>query len=312
MIRVAAERSCYPRLPLEPRRRPAYMPMRSCVLVLLSLCALAASNAALGDTVSGADGVDIAYREHGKGDITLIFVHGWSCDRGYWREQPDFFAAGGDSGYRVVLLDLGGHGESGSDRDDWSMAAFGADVAAVADAVGGDRLVLIGHSMGGPVVIEAAKILRERVELIVAVDTLQEPGATGYGEEESRQLWAPFAADYATSIDGFVRSNFFLPDASPELVDRVASDMASADAAIALEAGHELTTWSPRDGIGSVRDIPFVLLNADYRPTDREALLQVHPQARLETMSGAGHFPMLEMPRVFNERLADILDSTLE
>lgn len=286
--------------------------MRSCLLVLLSLWVLLTPSLGLGGTAPGADGVDIAYREVGSGEVTLIFVHGWSCDRDYWREQPDFFAANGESGYRVVLLDLGGHGESGSNREDWSMAAFGADVAAVADAVGGDRLVLIGHSMGGPVVIEAAKILRQRVELVVAVDTLQQPEATGRGEEESRRLWAPFAADYATSVDGFVRASFFLPDASPELVDGVASDMAAADPAIALEAGHQLTIWSPRDGIESIRDIPFVLLNADYRPTDGDALRRLHPDARLETMSGVGHFPMLEAPGAFNERLAAILDRALE
>ena len=287
-------------------------PRKSYVLAFISLCVFLAPQAGLGGTVTGAGGVDIAYQEYGNGDVTLILVHGWSCDRGYWQEQPDFFVGSGESaGYRVVLPDLGGHGQSGSDRDDWSMAAFGADVAAVADAVGGDRIVLVGHSMGGAVVIEAAKILRERVVLIVAVDTLQEPDATGYSEEESRQLWAPFATDYAASIDGFVRTNFFLPDAAPELVDRVARDMASADAGIALEAGHQLTIWSPRDGIGSIRHVPFVLLNADYRPTDREALLRLHPDARLETMSGVGHFPMLEAPRAFNERLAGILRDTL-
>ncbi len=288
--------------------------MRSCLFAFLSLCALLAPNAGVTGTVSGAGGVNIAYQAFGSGDVTLIFVHGWSCDRGYWRGQPDFFATDGedDSGYRVVLLDLAGHGESGSDREDWSMTAFGADVAAVADAVGGDRLVLVGHSMGGPVVIEAAKTLGKRVELVVAVDTLQEPAAAGFSEEESRQLWAPFAADYAASVDGFVRSNFFLPDASPDLVDRVARDMAAADPTIALEAGHGLTVWSASAGISSIRDIPLVLLNADYRPTDTAALERLHPNARLETMSGVGHFPMLEAPQVFNDRLAMVLKSELD
>lgn len=286
--------------------------MQRSVLLLASLWLLIAPTAGLGATVSGAGGVEIAFEEYGSGDVTLLFVHGWSCDRSYWKEQRDFFAAAGDSGYRAVLLDLGGHGESGSDREDWSMAAFGADVAAVADAVEGKRIVLVGHSMGGPVVIEAAKILRERVALIVAVDTLQEPDTDGYGEDESRQLWAAFAADYATSVDGFVRTNFFLPDAAPELVDRVARDMAAADATVALEAGHQLTIWSPRDGIGRVRDIPLVLLNADYRPTDGEALRRLHGDARLETMNGVGHFPMLEAPAAFNAKLADILRNALD
>jgi len=51
--------------------------------------------------------------------------------------------------YRVVAIDLGGHGASPADAEDWSIESSGRDVAAVAAAVGADRIVLIGHSMGG-------------------------------------------------------------------------------------------------------------------------------------------------------------------
>ena len=126
---------------------------------------------AVGTVVTGtahsADGAAIAYDVRGKGDITLVFIHGWACDRSFWREQLDIFARD----YRVVALDLGGHGDSQVDRDAWSLAVLGGDVQAVADELNLNRVILIGHSLGGMVSLEAARLMPERVLGVVGVDT---------------------------------------------------------------------------------------------------------------------------------------------
>ena len=80
--------------------------------------------------VTGAGDVDIHYTREGAGGTAIVLVHGWTCDSSYWRHQRDEFS----KDHTVVSLDLAGHGESGSNRDDWSMAAFGEDVAAVVEA----------------------------------------------------------------------------------------------------------------------------------------------------------------------------------
>ena len=54
------------------------------------------------------DGTPISYEVHGAGDPTLVFVHGWSCDARYWREQVPYFS----KKYRVITVDLAGHGHS--------------------------------------------------------------------------------------------------------------------------------------------------------------------------------------------------------
>ena len=271
-------------------------------LLGLTLLAFACANANA-NNATGAAGVDVRYERYGTGTSAIVFVHGWTCDGTYWRNQVDAFAGE----YTVVTIDLGGHGDSGINRDDWSMAAFGEDVAAVVEAADLDKVVLVGHSMGGAVVIEAAQLLRERVQLVVAVDTLQEPTRLPYSEEESFRLWAPFRDDFAPAMNGFVRRNFFLASAPSEIIDWVASDMASADAGIALAAGHALTTWNVPEGLASISDIPFVLINADYRPTDAVGLREVHPDARLILIPDVGHFPMLVRPESFNAVLRQIL-----
>src|SRR6476620_3348757 len=126
------------------------------------------------DTVVSADGVLIHYELQGAGVPALVVVHGWCCARGYWREQIDHFS----SQYTVVAIDLGGHGDSGLDRDAWTMAAFGRDVVAVVEKLGLRQVVLIGHSMGGTVVVEAAQHIPERVTAIIGVDTFKNLGET--------------------------------------------------------------------------------------------------------------------------------------
>jgi pimeloyl-ACP methyl ester carboxylesterase len=97
------------------------------------------------------DGIRLAFEVHGTGTPTLGSVHGWSCDRRYWRGQLRLLAAR----YQTVAVDLAGHGQSGVGRRSWTMAAFGEDVVAVVEQLGLGELVLIGHSMGGDVVVEA-------------------------------------------------------------------------------------------------------------------------------------------------------------
>src|SRR5688500_10631395 len=100
--------------------------------------------------VNSSDGTPIAYQITGAGAPALVFVHGWSCDRGYWAGQIEPLSRQ----FTVVAIDLAGHGESGLGRKNFSMESFGDDVAAVVNRLGLQRVVLIGHSMGGDVVPE--------------------------------------------------------------------------------------------------------------------------------------------------------------
>ena len=108
---------------------------------------------------ASGDGVEIAYTVRGAGATTLVFIHGGLADRSFWKPQMD---ALGDR-YALVALDLGGHGASGRDRARWTVPAWGDDVRAVVGAVGAQRAVLIGNSLGGPVAIEAALLMPSRV-----------------------------------------------------------------------------------------------------------------------------------------------------
>ena len=119
--------------------------------------------------VFSKDGTPISYEVFGAGEPTLVFVHGWSCDARYWRAQVPVFS----KKYRVVVLDLAGHGHSGMSRTKYSMGSFGEDVWAVTESTGSHSVILIGHSMGGSVIAEAARLMPGRVIGLIGIDTLE-------------------------------------------------------------------------------------------------------------------------------------------
>jgi pimeloyl-ACP methyl ester carboxylesterase len=246
------------------------------------------------------DGLPIAYEIHGSGATALVFVHGWSCDRGYWRAQVDAFA----DGYGVVLVDLGGHGESGNARAAWTIASFGEDVAAVVREAGLGSVLLIGHSMGGDVIVEAARLLPGRVLGLVWVDVYASLG-TGRTPEQVRERMEPFRASFAEATRAFVR-RMFPAEADPALVGRISEGMAQAPPAIALPALE--AAWTNRSAIpGGLRELalPVCAINPDDGTTDLENM-RAHG-VTVDLMPRVGHFPMLEDPARFNRLLREVV-----
>jgi pimeloyl-ACP methyl ester carboxylesterase len=254
-----------------------------------------------------ADGAEIRYAVSGAGQPALVFVHGWSCDRSYWQGQLPYFAAR----HRVLAVDLAGHGESGSDRERYTMARFGEDVVAAVDAAGLEGpIVLVGHSMGGPVILEAAVRLGERVAGVVAVDSLRSVGAARRVEPaELEARLAAMAADFRGESRPFIEA-MFVDGADPALRETVVEDMLAADPRVAVSAIRGLNDMDYAATLAAL-EAPLVLINSDYQPTVLDGLRELHPDTRLELMSGVGHFLMMEDPVRFNAALEQTISSLI-
>jgi pimeloyl-ACP methyl ester carboxylesterase len=239
---------------------------------------------------------------HGEGSPTLVFVHGWSCNRGYWAGQLEPLS----TQYKVVAIDLGGHGESGRGRKAWTIESFGGDVAAVVKKLELERVVLIGHSMGGDVIPEAARRLPGRVAGLVWVDTYKELGA-GRTPEEVEAFVAKFRANFVDTTRVFVRG-LFLPTSDRSLVERVATDMSAAPPAVALGALQSAFSYSrqmPRTL--QALHLPVIAINPDNAPTDVASLER--GGVKVMIMPGVGHFAMMEAPERFNRLLRSAIDT---
>src|SRR5262245_51416319 len=111
-------------------------------------------------------GTPVNYTSKGAGK-TIVFVHGWTCDLTSWDAQVAEFS----KSYRVIALDLPGHGKTPVPADGkFSMALFAEAIEAVRAEAGADKIVLVGHSMGAPVIRQYALMHPEHVAGPVAVD----------------------------------------------------------------------------------------------------------------------------------------------
>ena len=244
-----------------------------------------------------ADGVRIAYRTLGTGTPAVVLVHGWSCDRGYWDAQLAALA----QAFQVVAIDLAGHGESDRGREAWSIASFGSDVSSVVRHLALEEVVLVGHSMGGNIILEAAKELPGVVSGLVWVDVHRAlPNART--DAQVRERMRPFRSDFVATTRDFVRS-MFGANADPSLVTRVADEMSAAPRDVALGALE--ATWSFVRSVPALLAelrLPLVAINPDDAGTDVESLKRFGIDVVL--LPGVGHFPMLEAPQPFNQQLA--------
>ncbi len=131
---------------------------------------------ALSLSAASVDGLKIHSTVTGKGPRTVILVHGYTCDETTWTEQVPAL----EKQYRVVTLDLPGHGKSDSPKDgQLSMDLFARAIEAVRAEVNAERVVLVGHSMGTPVVLRYAHLYPRHTVALVFVDGLMPTAATG-------------------------------------------------------------------------------------------------------------------------------------
>lgn len=282
------------------------------LLVVLLAAALSTTGCGIGPGANSApsqdrthtspfDGQLVAWSEYGAGAPALVFVHGWHCDRSYWREQVVAFS----DRHRLLLPDLVGHGTSGKARDDWSMDAFGRDIASLVDAEVDGPVVLVGHSMGGPIILEAARHLDNIVGL-VAVDTLRDLDLQAPPPDERATQLQVLRENYAVVAGRFVES-FFVDDTDPGLQLAITEGMLDGDAdrGVAMIAG----LWeTDLPALLQQLDVPLVVINSDYEPTDVDGLRALHDDVDFIEMRGVGHFPMLEDPETFNGLLATLLE----
>jgi pimeloyl-ACP methyl ester carboxylesterase len=245
------------------------------------------------------DGVHVQYRVYGTGEPALVFIHGWSCDSNYWREQLPAFR----QKYTLVTVDLAGHGGTDGNRSDWTIARFGQDVATALSAVPNQKIILIGHSMGGPVAIEAARLLKGRVAGIIGVDTFKTIGAPTPTKAQVDAAIKPFEADFIGQTRTLVADHLFVKGANPQLAQKIAYDMSLSPPRVAVPSMRAVLEY---DFTGPLKDIsvPIVAIDSDLgEPLNEARIRKVLPKFRAVTIAGTGHFLMMEDPQRFNPAL---------
>jgi pimeloyl-ACP methyl ester carboxylesterase len=245
------------------------------------------------------DGLKIHSTVSGKGLRTVVFVHGWTCDSTSWDGQVPALS----KTYRVVTLDLPGHGQSGAPADGkFSMDLFARAVEAVRGEVGADKIVLVGHSMGAPVIRQYARLYPQRVAGLVAVD----------GPLDLRQFGAPSGgmpsmtgADGLKNRETMIRT-MFTPQTPASLQQQILTMMLHAPEATA--AGAMNAMFDPALRQDDVTSVPALAVYAGTNsPPNADTIKKVLPRYEAAQIAGTGHFLMMEKPDEFNRLLTAFL-----
>lgn len=251
-----------------------------------------------------AGGLRVHYSTAGRVATTVVLVHGWTCDESVWAEQVPALS----KLYRVVTLDLPGHGKSDSPRDGlFSMDLFAHAIEAVRRAVEVDRIVLAGHSMGTPVVLRYAGLYPQHTAALAFVDGVilapPNPNATaGATPPRGARFGGP---EGRKNREGKIRG-FFSASTTPAMQTMILEMMMNAPEPTAVGAMNSI--YEPAGYTAGIPEIPKLGIYADPTPlATREKVLAHYPSAEYYQIPGTGHFLMIEKPDEFNGLLLAFL-----
>jgi pimeloyl-ACP methyl ester carboxylesterase len=242
------------------------------------------------------DGIELHSTSTGEGPHTVILVHGWTCDDTMWESQVPALS----KDYRVLTIDLPGHGRSGAPKDGkLSMDLFARAVESVRLVSKADRVVLVGHSMGTPVILRYARLFPRHVSAMVFVDgVVRIPNMGPFARLPGLLLALPALRK------AMIRSTFS-PSTTPDTRKHILSMMMGTPRATAVGAMN--ATCDPAIWKGDVVTQPALGLYAERFRHNREYIKTHFPNLEYVELAGTGHFPMLEKPDEFNQLLLGFL-----
>jgi pimeloyl-ACP methyl ester carboxylesterase len=235
--------------------------------------------------------------DHGAG-VPLLLLHGFPLAMAMW----DPIRTGLATVARVITPDLRGFGASDKPEGDYSMASLAKDVLALVDALGLDRVVLGGHSMGGYVALRFAAAHPDRLAGLVLVDTRAEADPPEGRQRRDAAIARIEREGGAGFLDDFV-ANLIAPqtrERSPRFLAELralAADVPDHVLIGCLRGMRDRTDSSVL--LPSITAPSLVIVGAEDSvtpPSAAQAMVASLPQASLAVIPGAGHTPSVERP----------------
>ena len=269
------------------------MKVKQLLFLLVVSCAIFATPALAESRWATLDGNKIHFYDIGDRSARtgLVLIHGWTCNADFWKENRF-------PGYRVLAIDLPGHGRSDKPRLTYSMEHFARAVNRVMKEAGLRRAVLVGHSMGTPIARQFYRLYPEQTLGIVVVD-----GALRrfFPKEAMEQFMAPLRTNYKETAVKFV-DGMLTPITDATLKKMIRDSMLSAPdyvAISAMEAMADEKIWT-EDKI----NVPVlaVLAPGPFWPPDvKEVFTSIAPNIDFQMWTGVSHFLQMEKSKEFNE-----------
>jgi pimeloyl-ACP methyl ester carboxylesterase len=244
-----------------------------------------------------SDGVRLAYDDAGSGSPAILLVHGMACDRTQMRAQLEHLAPR----HRVVAVDMRGHGESDKPVGDYSRQVLGGDLLQLSAALGLDRPVVIGHSLGGSVALHAAVAHPGAFRGVVLLDS-----GMRRLEDKAAEL-GPFyeqlgGPDHDRLVQEFVLARLFEPVDDPAVAEAVAVTMGAVPAHAFLAMAADVVTTTAASAALAYRDPALLIMSK--RPFLSDGVLdRLGDNWMVGRVVDAGHFIQMLVPEQVNPML---------
>ena len=251
------------------------------------------------------NGANLYYETAGQGE-PLVFIHGLGSSTRDWEYQVAAFA----SDYRVIAVDLRGHGQSDKPEGPYSIHLFVSDLVGMLGELGVTAAHLVGISLGGAVAFQLAIDRPAMVRTLTVVNGSPHLPATLEEAKQGVDRRVRLVRQYGMRALGQALVSNLLPAPEhairrEEFVDRWAEN----DPDAFIEATRSTLFWDVTDQLGSIQ-CPVLIIAAeqDYTPVSfKESYLGLLPHAELAVIAGAHHAVPIECPEEFNAVLARFL-----
>jgi 3-oxoadipate enol-lactonase len=241
---------------------------------------------------------------------TVCFTHSLSSDGGMWAEQvPPLLAAG----YRILRLDMRGHGGSDPVPGDYTMAGLADDVATALDYLGFEKVHFVGLSIGGMIGQAVALNHGQRVVSAMLCDTAPQ------SPPNAREAWGPRieavrnAGSVAPLADATMERWFtdaYKPS-HPKRWQQIHSTIAGTTSAGYLGCAAAIMDFDFVPRLPEVAVPTLVICGGDDEgtpPAGNRKIAELVPGGRYEEIANARHFPNVEHPEIFNRLLLSWLE----
>ena len=270
---------------------------------MLRLSALLLVTSGLYGEYATVAGHRVWYELSGSGPQAVVLVPGWTCDTGIWRYQvPDLARH-----FRVLAIDLPGHGRSDKPEIRYDMKLFAAAVDAVMRQAGIGRAVLAGFSMGGSVIRQVLEDYPGRVQALVSVDGSVFRQLPSAALQDAEKLIASLRGPDGHQVLLKYIDAFFTDASTPEVRAAVHQSSGKAPMHAALSAIEDTLLRPVWDRVGPAKVPALAIVRETGRP-DREAVYRaLLPDLEYHVIPGTGHFLHMEKPEEVNRLIIDFV-----
>ena len=252
--------------------------------------------------------VKLHYEQWGTEEaLPFLLLHGWTASSYLFKDFGPALA----QRYRVVALDLRGHGQSAKPKGEYTTAVFSADVRAFLEVFGIDKVVLFGQSMGGQIALHYSIHYPDTVAKLI----LDSTSAHLMGSWQAWLQWQMFLLFYRLNPGKFfekmVSGFFHQPPDDPKLLGELTAMSLQTPKAVALNAIKHSARTDLTEEVGKI-EVPTLIFASESDPVSSiregtERLHQLMPDSQLVLVPDCGHLPFMEQKDFVVERINEFV-----